>query len=194
MEETAHQSFDFLFKEYEPDRWWFEIFVCVNRLMTTGGSVAFKEGSAIQVASGTLMAVISICVYSLYTPFIKAEDNVLAMFAQWSVFLTLFAGLMLKLNLSEQDEIDDDGSAFGWFLIAVNGLVLVVALGAFVYEAHREVLHNRKTPGRFVEMTPPQQQQQHKRTELPVEVVHNDLHSVTFDSVLSEETKGKVVL
>ena len=74
---------EFLFKEYKAKCWWFEIFVCFTRLMTTGGTVAFKEGSAIQVALGMLMAVLSIFTYGFYRPYINKEDNALAIFAQW---------------------------------------------------------------------------------------------------------------
>jgi hypothetical protein len=131
------ESMDFLFKEYEERCWWFEVYVCFNRLMTTGGTVAFKEGSAMQVATGMLITVVSIFVYALNTPFINNEDDVLAVVAQWSVFFTLFSGLLLKLNVTEQDQFDEGGDAFGYFLVLVNGLVLVTAFGAFVFELSR---------------------------------------------------------
>ena len=90
------------------------------------------------------MAVISICVYSLNTPFLKPEDDLLAMFAQWGVFLTLFSGLLLKLNLNKQDQVDHDGVYFGYFLVFVNGLVLIVAISAFLYEVWRGRKNDRR--------------------------------------------------
>jgi hypothetical protein len=129
------KSIQFLFKEYEPYYWWYEIFECVRRLMLTGGSVMFMEGSATQVVCGMLMALLAIHVASMCQPFIEDDDDVLALGAQWGVFFTLFGGLLLKLQLNSADGYDKDGSGFGAFLIIVNVLVMLVGIGTFFYGA-----------------------------------------------------------
>jgi hypothetical protein len=129
-------AIQFLFKEYEPYYWWFEIFECFRRLMLTGGSVIIMEGSATQVVCGTLMALFSIHVYSICQPFVHDDDDVLALGAQWAIFFTLFGGLLLKLQLNGTDGYDKDGSSFGAFLIFVNILVVVVGVSTFIFAVY----------------------------------------------------------
>jgi hypothetical protein len=124
------RSTQFLFKEYKPRYWWFEVFECARRLMLTGGTVFFLEGSATQVAAGILVSLVSIQVYAQAQPYIRHQDNVLAMTAQWGIFFTLFIGLLLKTKVPSNDGY---GSALGGLLIFVNGMVIVLAAGTFLY-------------------------------------------------------------
>jgi hypothetical protein len=124
------RSTQFLFKEYEPRFWWFEVFECARRLMLTGGTVFFLEGSATQVAAGMLVALISIQVYARTQPYIRDQDDVLAMCAQWGIYFTLFIGLLLKAKVPSDDGYD---GALGGLLIFVNTMVIVIAIGTFLY-------------------------------------------------------------
>jgi putative copper export protein len=54
------------------------------------------------------------------------------------VFFTLFSGLLLKLNINTEDDLDHNGTAFGYFLVIINSLVVLVAFGAFAYEVRTE--------------------------------------------------------
>jgi hypothetical protein len=130
---TMLRSTQFLFKEYVPRYWWFEIFECVRRLMITGGTVFFLEGSATQVAAGILVALISIQVYATTQPYINKQDDVLAMAAQWGIFFTLFIGLLLKTKVPSDDGYN---GVLGGMLIFVNGMVLVLAIGIFIFELY----------------------------------------------------------
>jgi hypothetical protein len=121
----------FLFKEYEPRFWWFEVFECARRLMLTGGTVFFLDGSATQVAVGILVALVSIQVYASTEPFIHRKDDILAMTAQWGIFFTLFSGLLLKTKVPSDDGYD---SALGGLLIFVNAMVIALAVATFIYE------------------------------------------------------------
>jgi hypothetical protein len=119
----------FLFKEYKPTYWWFEAFQCTQRLMLTGGSVIFLQGSATQVVCGCLVALLAIHTNSICKPFIVAGDNVLALSAVWGIFFTLFGGLLLKLNLGQADGYTNYHGGFGNVLVFVNAMVIVIALG-----------------------------------------------------------------
>jgi hypothetical protein len=126
-------SIQFLFKDYEPYYWWYEIFECVRRLMLTGGSVMFMEGSATQVVCGMLIALMSVHVFSMCQPFIDDNNDKLALGSQWVIFFTLFGGLLLKLNLNYADGYDKDGSGVGVFLMTVNILVVVIGAGTCLF-------------------------------------------------------------
>jgi hypothetical protein len=120
----------FLFKEYEPRFWWFEAFECVRRLMITGGTVFFLEGSATQIVIALLVSLVSIQVYSLTQPYLEDEDNVLAMTAQWGIFFTLFMGLLVKTKVPTDDGYN---GTLGGLLIFVNVVVIVLAFATFLY-------------------------------------------------------------
>jgi hypothetical protein len=124
------RSTQFLFKEYEPRYWWFEIFECVRRIMLTGGTIFFLEGSATQVAAGVLVSMVSIQVYAHTQPYIRDEDDTLAMAAQWGIFFTLFGGLLLKTKVPSGDGYDE---GLGFMLVLVNVAVFAGAVFAFLY-------------------------------------------------------------
>jgi hypothetical protein len=121
------RSTHFLFNEYEPRFWWFEVFECVRRLMVTGGTVFFLEGSSTQVAAGMLVALFSTLVYTRTQPYIRDEDDKVAMAAQLAIYFTLFIGLLLKAKVPSDDGYD---WALGGLLIFVNAMV--IALPIFV--------------------------------------------------------------
>ena len=62
------RSTQFLFKEYKPQCWWFELFECFRRLGLTGGTVFIKEGSRTQIAFGIFVSVICIYVHASTKP------------------------------------------------------------------------------------------------------------------------------
>ena len=53
----------FLWDEYEPQYWWFEIYVCWQRMSLSGILVFIKPGSVIQVLVGLLFALGNIHMY-----------------------------------------------------------------------------------------------------------------------------------
>jgi hypothetical protein len=126
------RSTQFLFKEYEPRYWWFEVFECVRRLMLTGGTVFFLEGSATQIAVGILVSLVSIHMYADTHPFIDKMDDRLAMAAQWSIFFTLFSGLLLKTKVPKDDSYNL--AFFSGLLIFVNVMVIAIAVVTFFLE------------------------------------------------------------
>jgi hypothetical protein len=86
-----------------------------------------------------LVALLSIHVNSICRPFIEGDDDVLALSAVWGIFFTLLGGLLLKLNLGVADGLDqanldklDRGT--GVFLVVVNCMVIVIAVGTVIFQ------------------------------------------------------------
>jgi hypothetical protein len=137
------KQIQFLFREYEPRYYWFEFFECIRRLLLTGGTVLFLEGSSTQIVLGMLVALLSIQVYARTQPFLEDSDDVLAMTAQWAVFFTLFGGLLFKLRVSEAD-----GYGSGLYvalMILVNVLVVVIACSSTFYSCWVALHQNEST-------------------------------------------------
>eukprot|EP00519_Triparma_laevis_P007065 CAMPEP_0182496394 /NCGR_PEP_ID=MMETSP1321-20130603/5043_1 /TAXON_ID=91990 /ORGANISM="Bolidomonas sp., Strain RCC1657" /LENGTH=1494 /DNA_ID=CAMNT_0024700001 /DNA_START=461 /DNA_END=4945 /DNA_ORIENTATION=- len=126
-EDQTIQHISFLWKDYRPEVWWFEIYECFRRLSFSGMLVFFEPGSASQLCFSIILALISSLVYAYYRPFEKTEENMLAQTSTISIFLTLLAGIMVKLKsaLLEANETE-----FGFVLILVNTLIFaMVGLG-----------------------------------------------------------------
>jgi hypothetical protein len=146
-------STQFLFKEYKPRFWWFEIFECVRRFMLTGGTVLFFEGSATQVASGMLISIVTIYVYANTRPYINRRDDFLAIAAQWGIFFTLFAGLLLKTNVPSDDGYDAE---LGSVLILANVSVFVIAVGTvFIFIWYRNQRDRARERALLASYVPP---------------------------------------
>jgi hypothetical protein len=86
-----------------------------------------------------LVALLSIHVNSICQPFIEGDDDVLALSAVWGIFFTLLGGLLLKLNLGVADGLDRANldkldHSTGVFLVVVNCMVIVIAVGTVIFQ------------------------------------------------------------
>ena len=118
----------FLWDDYEPEMWWFEIFECFRRQFLTGLLVFVKQGSASQIVLAMVLAFGSFGVYVRFAPFVKDEDDVIAITAQISLFFSLFASLLIKANIDEED-----GYNQFWFGVLMIVLNLIAVSMTFLY-------------------------------------------------------------
>ncbi|GMH68425.1 hypothetical protein TrLO_g5714 [Triparma laevis f. longispina] len=113
----------FLWRDYQPEFWWFEIYESFRRLSFAGFLVWFKPGSAPQLCVSLILAFISSSVYSYHQPFDRPDENRLAQVSTISIFLTLLAAIMIILKDRLVKEHDTE---FGYLLIAVNTLIFAI--------------------------------------------------------------------
>ncbi|GMH79530.1 hypothetical protein TL16_g08175 [Triparma laevis f. inornata] len=115
----------FLWEMYEPDTWWFEIFECLRRLAMSGLLVFVRPGSTSQVVLALILAMASVVLYTHLRPFVEDEDDNLAVVCQVSVFITIFAALIVRIEVDQIDSYNQD--TFGIMLIGVNlvGVLMV---------------------------------------------------------------------
>eukprot|EP00519_Triparma_laevis_P015817 CAMPEP_0182493554 /NCGR_PEP_ID=MMETSP1321-20130603/2498_1 /TAXON_ID=91990 /ORGANISM="Bolidomonas sp., Strain RCC1657" /LENGTH=220 /DNA_ID=CAMNT_0024696353 /DNA_START=22 /DNA_END=681 /DNA_ORIENTATION=+ len=117
------QHIVFLWRDYRPEFWWFEIYECFRRLSFTGMLVVFEPGSPPQLCFSMILALLSSLMYEHNQPFEKTEENTLAQISSVSIFLTLLAGILitLKENLSEEFS-----AQLGALLVITNTLVFAM--------------------------------------------------------------------
>jgi len=120
----------FLWDCYEPQLWWFEIFDCVRRLSLTGLLVFVFKGQASQIVVAMVLASLSVVAFVHWRPFVKDENDNLAIVSQGAIFFTLLAGLLKKVEVDKTDKYDDN--MFGTVLIFVNCIGVVMVLFGFV--------------------------------------------------------------
>ena len=125
-EDTKLHKIAFLWDSYKPEHWYYEIFECAKRQLLTGMLVFISPGSAGQITFALMLAFGSLLVLCLEKPFIKKSDNNLAIVSNISIFCTLFASLLVRVNVDEDENYDQE--VFGYLLIFINvmGIVMVV--------------------------------------------------------------------
>jgi len=110
--------------------WWFEIFDCVRRLSLTGLLVFVFKGQASQVVVAMLLASMSVVAFVHLRPFIKDENENLAIVSQAAIFFTLFAALLKKMEVDKMDNYDK--AMFGTVLIFVNCVGVTMVVGGWL--------------------------------------------------------------
>ncbi|GMH78741.1 hypothetical protein TL16_g07921 [Triparma laevis f. inornata] len=127
----------FLWRDYQPDYWWFEIYECFRRLSFTGFLVNFTPGSAPQLCVSVILAFISSLMYSYHQPFDRPDENTLAQVSTISIFLTLLAAIMIKFKDRLVEEHNDE---FGVVLVAVNTLIFAIFGLGFLFSPAFRIL------------------------------------------------------
>ncbi|GMH66854.1 hypothetical protein TL16_g04527 [Triparma laevis f. inornata] len=117
------QHINFLWRDYRPEFWWYEIYECFRRLSFTGMLVYFDPGSPAQLCFSMILAAISMLMFAYNQPFEKAEENTLAQISSVSIFLTLLAGILITLKENLDKEYNDKLSTL---LVIINTLVFAM--------------------------------------------------------------------
>ncbi|KAK7242392.1 hypothetical protein SO694_00012452 [Aureococcus anophagefferens] len=114
--------------------YWFEIYVCGEKIMLTGALIFCFEGTPAQIIIGLLVALLSVKVYAYYAPFDEDSNDVVAEVAQWELVFVLICSLMIFVSPDAQaDELSSD--IFGAIMVLVSLISLILAVGILVYES-----------------------------------------------------------
>ena len=93
------RKLNFLWDNYEPEMWWFEVFECFRRLMLTGVLVFVGQGTSSQIVFAILVSFSTLMAYVHWKPFEEESDDLLSIVTQISIFFTLFAALLRKVQV-----------------------------------------------------------------------------------------------
>jgi len=121
---------EFLFEPYSADCWWFSVWECARRLMLSGLLVFFDDNSTTQLVVAVLVSVFWLCVFLRQPPFKDEEDNYLEQFIEVMIFITLFAVLLVGVEVSDSESTNMYN--VGIFLVAMDCAVLLFGLSFFV--------------------------------------------------------------
>ena len=104
--------------------------------MLTGLLVFCMPESATQIVIGMLVACAAIFFYGKARPYVREQDDSLAEYAQWAVFFSLFASLLLYVDVNIDDGYGD--MVFGGIMVSVNVLVGCIAVWQILVDAYAE--------------------------------------------------------
>jgi len=130
------RGLEFLFENYKPEYWYFEVVLTVLRLLLTGILGLIEPGSSTQLSVGMLIAFTATLVMNTLHVYNSDSDNKLSVLSFIQIFLVMLAALVLKgEEMADGESFDKE--YLGIVLIAVNVLVLVSAFVLAVMEFRR---------------------------------------------------------
>lgn len=138
-------SVSFLYADYKPSAWWYELFVMARKLFMSGVLVFMYEGTATQIVVAELVALGSLAVLTEVEPYLNPSDATLAKFAQWSEILVLLGALLVKMSYLMTASTDE--GLFSAVLVVALLVPIVLAVGAAVRDV-RVALRPLRPPQR----------------------------------------------
>jgi len=115
-------KYSFLWSSYKPRAYYFEVWMTIYKLLLSGLMIYFEPGTITQKAITLLIVLFAMWIQTVIRPFIKRDENILAVCGYWATTLTLIVGIIL----SEEDlnENDANMALLGAFLSIINlGLI-----------------------------------------------------------------------
>ena len=97
------KSLSFLYGNYEPKYWWFEVFETLRKLTLTGFLTIVRPGTGAQILFSLIMSMSAMRVYSGCKPFLDDFTDRFSEVSQWQLFFTLLGALVIKVNLDGED-------------------------------------------------------------------------------------------
>ena len=131
---TTHGCASVCTRRYEGDFFWWELVEVGRKLALTLILVFFMEGSATQIVATMLVSFAALMLLTTYRPYRADDDDTTAVVAQVGLVLTSFASLLMKVDVTGQD--DWDTAVFDVTLVLI---ILSVPLFACL-EGFREAL------------------------------------------------------
>ena len=84
---------------YKVRIYWFELFETIRKVLIVGIPATFPErGGTAQLFWGLIVTCLSGIFLTRFSPYANSNDNLLAQFAQFQVFLTLLSSLALRAS------------------------------------------------------------------------------------------------
>jgi hypothetical protein len=131
-EMAALQPTHFLWLDYLPEMYWFEILDIYRRLFFVAIVRMVSVDLLTRASVGSLAALLFIGLYRELSPFVRESSNILSTLANYQIFMMFFAALVIESDaLGSFGSLKNDQVAklkFGAVLVAVNVVVLACSL------------------------------------------------------------------
>jgi len=93
------EQIEFLHRSYEGRCWYWEVLETIRRLLLTAVVSIVDAGNPDQIIFGIFMSVCFMKLYAYFQPFADKKDDMLQELAQYQIFFTQFASLILRGQL-----------------------------------------------------------------------------------------------
>ena len=124
-EQKTRKLYGQLYEQYGEKYWYWEIVEMLRKVFLCGGLLTVAAGTSFQIVVALLVQFFYILIISRIMPYKHLHDNIVQLIGSVQLYLTLVAGLMLKLlehNTKERIDIVEQES-LGVVLIAINSII-----------------------------------------------------------------------
>lgn len=116
-----------LWKPYKRDRYYYEVVECVRRVILTGVIVFVFPGSAAQISTTFLVALSFFIISEVLDPYAAAHHRWVYRFGHVVVMLSMFVALLVRVDLSGEEETDLD--MYAVVLVISNATMALAVVG-----------------------------------------------------------------
>jgi hypothetical protein len=128
----------FLYYQYRPEHWYFEVLECVRKMLLTGVMMFVMQNSATQLAIGIFITFLSFGAFAYIEPFLDPNDSWMQMCAQFATFLVLLTGLLFKMEvMGEPGEIPEDYAVAIMYTVVCFPICVAICECEYFPIAHR---------------------------------------------------------
>jgi len=130
---NVYARLGFIYRQYEPQAWYWELLMLAHKLLLTGLIIFIKPGTTTQLIAGFAIS-ITFFIWHVQTGAYKTDlEDELQFCAMLSITLTLFGGLSLKAQEGmEEAQLEDPSPAekgvTAFMLVLINVGVVVLML------------------------------------------------------------------
>jgi hypothetical protein len=122
--DDALGHFDFLFCQYKPKFWYWEVVEILRKVFLCGWLVVFGHGTTLQVILGVSFNLVFIKIYALFEPYRDVEASGTAECSIWQVFGIYFIALLLRDDSFSNSRSTDLDVVL--MAIIVSGLIMEI--------------------------------------------------------------------
>ena len=130
----------FLYENYLPRCWYFEVAECVRRLALAAIPVVIMRNSSTQIVITLIISLFFGAVYTDVKPFGTIGDNKTAIFTQWGITMTLIGALMVKImqltDDSEEQKVSEN--VIAGLLITIHVSVILMAFLSTIFAPNED--------------------------------------------------------
>lgn len=131
----------FLYRSYEPQAWYWEVVMLMQKLLLTGLLIFIRPQTSTQLVAGFAISIFFFLLHIKTNAYVEDLEDELQFCAMLSVTLTLFGGLGLKATseIPSEEQTAYEQGLMAFILIAIN-------LGVVLLAAYQIVLTFKKPP------------------------------------------------
>uniref|UniRef100_K3W6S3 TRP C-terminal domain-containing protein n=1 Tax=Globisporangium ultimum (strain ATCC 200006 / CBS 805.95 / DAOM BR144) TaxID=431595 RepID=K3W6S3_GLOUD len=102
---TVEARLGFIYADYSQAYWWFEVVDLSRKLFLSGVIVFVQNGSVEQVLLALSVCLVTMWFLLYFQPYGEYSDNLIASVTQLQLFLTLWLGVMIRLNDMNEESL-----------------------------------------------------------------------------------------
>lgn len=127
LRESNHtlQPLAFLFDSYEPRYWWWEVSVCIERLLLTNFSIYLYNQPVLQPFIVLAITLVFVKFYSHFDPYTLDSDDLFAEISRWAIVANVILLIIIKVH--EEMGIKIPAATYAMLM-----MILLTVFGVFI--------------------------------------------------------------